>query len=352
MRITAVMLVLMILETAAVIIIKTRMRKQSTGWLYQSIPIVLFFIVFAVTARFMLFPPVQELPVTGKYRIGSADYWVDENEADPYLKNGKLRQLQIRKWYPLECKESHPVIISSHGSCGTIDNNLSLYRELASHGYTILAIVHPGQAASITYESGEKAGPSIAYLKQMTSLQPQKDPERSFEIFKEWMSIRTGDLNTVMDDYVIKEGKTDFIVIGHSAGGSAAYAMARIRDDVVGCAAMEAPFLYDILGTEDGDYIFNDENYQIPLLNIYSDSGYPHLRDWKQYKNNVKFLDSNDPKYTNIYYEGTGHMGLCDLSLVSPFLSSFLDGRFPKVNAKEQLIKMNADYLTWLEQFN
>ena len=60
----------------------------------------------------------------------------------------------MRKWHPLDSKEELPVIIASHGSCGTIDNNVSLYRELASHGYTVLAVCHPGQAANVQYKDG------------------------------------------------------------------------------------------------------------------------------------------------------------------------------------------------------
>ena len=41
-----------------------------------------------------------------------------------------------------------------------------------------------------------------------------------------------------------------------------------------------------------------------PLLNIYSDASYPYLKEWSQYGNNAKFLDSDNPNYTNIHYEG------------------------------------------------
>lgn len=96
--------------------------------------------VVIVALRFILFPPTKEIPTTGEYRITSEDYWVNEDKTDPYFRNGRNRQLQVRRWYPIDCTEDKPIVVASHGSCGTIDNNRTLYRELASHGYTVLAV--------------------------------------------------------------------------------------------------------------------------------------------------------------------------------------------------------------------
>ncbi len=310
--------------------------------------IIIALAVLIVAVKLIMFPPVKDIPTTGQYRIASEDYWVTEDKADPYFPDRESRQLQVRRWYPIDCEEDKPVIVASHGSCGTIDNNVSLYRELASYGYTVLAVAHPGQAASVRYENGDKTGPSSGFMKEMSSLKPDEDPEKAYELFRKWMEIRTCDLNAVMDDWTAREGATRFITEGHSLGGSAAYAMARIRDDVIGVIALESPFMYDIKGVEDGKFVFDDTDYDVPVLSIYSDSSYPHLREWGQYGNNAKFLDSSDPLYTNIHYENIGHMGLCDLSLVSPVLSAILDGGFQKVKAAGQLMKLNEDCLQWI----
>ena len=39
----------------------------------------------------------------------------------------------------------------------------------------------------------------------------------------------------------------------------------------------------------------------------------------------MRFLESDRDNYENIYYAGTGHMGLCDLLLASPILAGLLD---------------------------
>lgn len=312
--------------------------------------ILIIIIAVIIIIRFILFPPVKEIAVTGKYKINSSDYWITLDKADPYSKDGKLRELQIRKWFPLDCSEQKTVIIASHGSCGTIDNNISLYRELASNGHIVLAVGHPGQAASIKYQNGKKSGPSSIFIKEMSALQPQKNPEEAYEVFNKWMKIRTEDLNTVMDEYIKNNGETNFIVIGHSLGGSAAYAMARIRKDVIGCIALESPFMYDIQGVKEGRFVFDSSDYEVPLLNIYSDSSFAYLNEWDQYKNNAEFLKSKNPNYTNIHYEGTFHMSLCDLSLVSPILSSIFGGGFQKTKARVQLTKLNEDCLSWIQK--
>ena len=343
-----ILLALFIIEIIFLIAVIVSMRKKKIKTRYRVLTSLGFLLLFAITLRFAVFPPTKDIPTTGEYQIASVDYWVHETREDPYHTDGKLRELQVRKWYPVDCSEKHPVIIASHGSCGTIDNNRSLYRELASHGYTVLAVAHPGQAVSVTYENGKKAGPAGRFLKQMTSVQPQKDPEYAYEVFKEWMEIRTDDLNAVMDDYLAADRAAEFVVMGHSLGGSAAYAMARIREDVAGCIALESPFMYDITGIRDGEFVFDEQDYDVPILSIYSDSSYPHLREWQQYKNNVRFMDSDKQNYDSIYYEGVGHMGLCDLSLASPLLSSLLDGRIQKTDAAAQLEKMNGDIISWI----
>lgn len=308
--------------------------------------------VVLIALRLILFPPVKELPTTGEYKFTSEDYWVTLDKADPYSKNGSNRQLQIRKWYPTDCSEQKPVVVASHGSCGTIGNNLNLYRELASHGYTVLAVAHPGQVANIKYENGKKSGPSKEFLKEMTALNPEGDQEKVYEVYHKWMEIRTDDLNAVLDDFIAKYGATRFIAEGHSLGGSAAYAMARIRKDVIGVIALESPAMYDIKGVEDGALVFDGSDYAVPVLSVYSDAAYPYLRKWAQYKNNIMFMDSGNPLYTNIHYENIGHFGLCDLSLASPVLTAILDKGFQKAKAADQLKKLNEDCLAWIQNLD
>lgn len=340
--------VLLLAEIASFILIKKMMHNKGMPKRYIVISTIIFLFVCAVTIKHILFPPIKDIPTTGSYQVGSQDYWVNMDTKDPYLSDRSLRELQIRKWFPADASDNFPVIVASHGSCGTIDNNVSLYQEMASYGYTVLAVAHPGQAAKVTYQNGKSAMVSSRFMKQMSAVQPQKSPEYAFEVYQEWMDIRIRDLNEIMDDFIDKNGKTDFVVMGHSLGGSAAYAMARIRNDVAGCIALESPFMYDIKAVENGKFVFDDSDYSVPLLNIYSDSAYPHLYEWSEYQNNVRCLERENSMYTNIHYAGTGHMGLCNLSVASPVLSAILSGTVQPVDAYEQLRQINSDCMEWL----
>ena len=102
--------------------------------------------------------------------------------------------------------------------------------------------------------------------------------------------------------------------------------------------------MYDIKGVQGGEYLIDGSDYAIPILHVYSDASYSHLSEWEQYRNNAKFLESENENYKNIHYEGIGHMGLCDLSLSSPLLASLLDRRMP-----EQLQRQNADCMAILQ---
>ena len=319
--------------------------------------------VLIVAGKLILFPKYEEIEVTGKYEIGCEDYWVTEEIKDPFLDDGSLREVQVRAWYPKDYDNPDiklPVVIASHGSCGTIDNNRSLYREFASHGYVVLAVSHPGHAFDTLHSNGRKQRVSLGYLSEMSGIDPQEKPKEAAELFAKWMELRMTDISTVIDDFVDRFTKDSdrflsadthrFVTLGHSAGGSAALGMARIRQDVVGVIALESPCMYDIKGVKDGEYIIDDSDYGIPVLNVYSDSSYSHLREWKQYRNNVKFLESENENYENIYYEGVGHMGLCDFSLISPILTRILDQRKSEIPARELLEKLNEDCLDFLQR--
>lgn len=126
MQFVSVFIIVLLIEIVLFVMIKKVQRKKETKKPYRFLTLVLFILIWAVTIRFIVFPPTREIPTTGAYQIESLDYWIDEDRADPYLDDGTMRQLQVRKWYPVNSNESHPVIIASHGSCGTIDNNVSL----------------------------------------------------------------------------------------------------------------------------------------------------------------------------------------------------------------------------------
>ena len=358
MVIAYIFLFLAILELVAIIVACRILKKRKAVLWKRLLAILLFLVLEFFTIRTAIFPPYDEIATDGPYEVSSEDYWVEKQVVGAY---GNTTDIQIRAWYPVGYEgDDHTakVVVFSHGSCGTIDNNISLYKEMASHGYVVLAVAHPGQAFSMTKADGGSVRVDGDFLKEMTTVQPNKHPEEAFEVYQKWMNERMDELNLVMDDFKVKcaAGEKEyeriadaavFIVAGHSLGGSAAYAMSRTRDDIIACIALESPCMYDIKGVSNGKFVFDDSEYIVPTLNVYTDSSYPNLYEWQEYQNNVMLLDSRNSH--SIYYLGIGHMDICDLSNSSPLLAAILGGTIADTNAETNLTRLNNDCMEFIE---
>jgi pimeloyl-ACP methyl ester carboxylesterase len=144
--------------------------------------------------------------------------------------------------------------------------------------------------------------------------------------------------------------KENIAVIGHSLGGSAALCMGRQRDDIKAVIALESPYMCDILGVDEQGFVFEQNIYPIPVLNIYSDSTWDHLSSWPQYKQNHAFLSEISSDIENVHMSGAGHFSLTDLSLLSPLLTRTLDGFESTKDYKEILESINMICLEFLDK--
>lgn len=123
--------------------------------------------------------------------------------------------------------------------------------------------------------------------------------------------------------------------------------MARTRDDIIACIALESPCMYDIKGVSNDEFVFDDSEYKVPTLNIYTDSSYPYFSEWKEYQNNVML--SNCSNSVNIYYQGIGHMDICDLANSSPILAAIRGGTIADTDARTNLTRLNKDCIEFIE---
>ena len=85
--------VLMLAEITSFILIKKMMHNKGKRKWYTVITTVIFLFFCAATSKYILFPPVREIPTTGNYQVASEDYWVNMDTKDPYLTDGSLREL-------------------------------------------------------------------------------------------------------------------------------------------------------------------------------------------------------------------------------------------------------------------
>lgn len=327
----------------------------------------LSFLLLIVTGWLLLFPKVTLVETTGVYQVSRENcFYVDTDRIESFAKDGSYRELSASFWFPenYPSNKNCPLVLFSHGSFGVKESNETLYRELASHGYVVCAVEHTYHAFSTKLSSGKTVRVSGAFMKEVGIDNPDKSPEQSTIHFAKWMELRTDDLSFVLDTIRNKSFDMDrelnvyslidterICVMGHSLGGSAALGIGRQRTDITAVISLEAPFLCDIVGVDNnGNFIFDESEYPIPVLNVYSDASYEHLDEWKQYNINAKLLNTESDSVKNRYLSGIGHFSLTDLSLTSPFLTMLFDGRYPKETPLETLKKLNEICLDFLEE--
>ena len=121
--------VLLLAEIATFILIMKIMHKKGMHRQYTFLAAVIFLFFCAVTSKYILFPPVREILTTGNYQVASEDYWVN---LDTYLTDGSLRELQIRKWFPVDA--SGYILDFRYLQTITVyDDFVALCRELESY---------------------------------------------------------------------------------------------------------------------------------------------------------------------------------------------------------------------------
>jgi predicted dienelactone hydrolase len=149
-------------------------------------------------------PPAIELPApTGASEVGTTTWrLLDKSRKEPFSSTGEFRQVEVLAWYPaapvhgamapylregrLEARsfgalfnaetafdgldevrthatldavpatgpQKFPVLIFSHGYTGAPSSYTALLEDLASHGYAVLSIVHPYEAAAAILTDG------------------------------------------------------------------------------------------------------------------------------------------------------------------------------------------------------
>lgn len=323
--------------------------------------IVLLILAALITVGyFILFPPYQPLAPTGASPWTSEIREYDTRLPETYVSDGSARKLSVLYYYPTDREPiSCPLVVFSHGAMGFKTSNESLYRELASHGYVVASIDHTYQCLS-TKIDGKTIPIDGGFMKQLQTEDAKADPANSYACYQQWMDVRIGDIDFVIDMLTASPSPEDFSrlidpvrigVMGHSLGGSAALGMGRVRDDVKAVIALESPFMYDVTGVEDGTFIWDDAPYPIPMLNIYTDSSYAKLETLPQYKQNANYLNSDREDVKNVYLPDTGHFSITDLALSSPILTGILNGVPGEADRTETLRIVSAECLSFFDQW-
>lgn len=322
-------------------------------------------LIFISLIPFLLFPSYTPLPPSGAYAVATTRYtYTDESRKEVSGSHQEQRHVHASFWYPEadSGNPTFPLIVFSHGGLGTETSNESLFYELASHGYVVVSVGHPGHSLWTKSEDGHITWIDRHYFREIQQENARRDKAQSYQYYQKWINTRTADIHCVIETILAsaKVGTAGIYalvdqekigVMGHSLGGSAALAIPRQRDDIDAVIALEAPFLYDIIGVEKNTFVLNDQAYPVPVMNIYSDSAWNHLSEWPQYAQNAALLTSPTADTLNLHLPGAGHFSLTDLALASPPLVWFLEGWQADHNSTDYLRQVNQACLDFFNHY-
>lgn len=355
------LMVLILLISFQIISVKKKLIKKSL--LKRIVNVVVSIAIVLILCTVALFPNFKSIPTTGEYSYESCVLELtDTSRIEEYKTDGLPRKLSVLVYYPNE-DEIHnntcPLIVFSHGGISTKTSNLSLYKELASHGYVVVSIDHTYHALYTEIE-GDEIYIDSGYMRELNKEDSHSDMENSYRCYQKWMKLRTDDINFVIDTFIEKSSTESnsfykFVdansigVAGHSLGGSAALGVARQRSDIKAVLALESPYLYDVIGVDGKEFRWNTNPYQCAVMNIYSDSGYPLIETDNKYVQNKNYL-VNSGKIWYDHIEGSNHYTLTDLVRTSPVLCALLGGGYEK-SGYDTLKSINQKSLIFFDEY-
>ena len=322
----------------------------------------------------ILFPQYKEPAVTGTHQVETADYtWVDESREETFTNTGEKRALTVRIWYPKE-EGNYPLVVFSHGSFGVLESNTSTCMDLASNGYVAVSIAHPYHAAYVQDTSGKITIGSTEFLNQVYDENGGDTPEAEEKIFhvsREWMALRTADENFVLDTILEKaknqeEGPFQRIdtakigLFGHSLGGASSEAVGRQRNDIGAVIVLEGTMMGEYKDFVDGKYVYNDEPYPIPLLDMNSKEVYdqalqiPELSAGRTYLN--FYVGERSKDFHEVVIDDISHMNFTDFAMVSPILSKLMcqgtaSSGVSKADPRERIETINSIILDFFDYY-
>ena len=92
----------------------------------------------------------------------------------------KTENWTVQFWYPSDADGKYPLVIFSHGSFGTITSNVSLFTDLASHGYVVGSIGHTYQSFYTTDADGKTTMLDSSFMHEVSIEDAKTDKQQSF----------------------------------------------------------------------------------------------------------------------------------------------------------------------------
>jgi dienelactone hydrolase len=357
---------------------KTPKRFRRRNIIFKAFTMVLLFAIVLIPA--FLFPQYKAPQRTGSYDVATANFTYRSDTITDFY-NGGNRKVNVGFWYPKNAEGTYPLVVFSHGAFGVRNSNESAYEELASHGYVVCSIDHPGHSFYTKSEDGQLVLVNQEYMKEVNDL--NKDAyytkAEAYGLIQKWMKVRTEDINFTIDT-ILKYAKNnqgienetkgsqskqedttmlyqliDFNkigVFGHSMGAAASVQIGRERKDIDAVINIDGPYFSEMnYDPKIDEFVATREQYKIPILNIYSDQVWVQLQDGTDfgvYAGN-KISKQVCTKSYDVYLKGTKHLTLTDLSIISPFITKLLDGIGSEVDTRKSIELENSIILEFFD---
>ena len=337
-------LLFMVLLIQTVIGIAFFVRKSKTNKIFKNRHVILSCIARCLLLTIaiipaILFPQHKQVKTTGQYSVTTESYTLtDTTRIEDYSDTGDNRKVTIQFWYPESNIENqtYPLVIFSHGAFGFRGSNYSTFMELASNGYVVCSIDHTYQSFYTKQTDRKTVIVNNDFLNDAIAVQDDGyNVEKTYELTHEWLKLRTGDMNFVLDtilenakktntDKVYKLIDTDKIgLFGHSLGGATASELGRERTDIDSVIVIDGTMFGEEVDFINGSAVLNNDAYPVPILNIYNEEHYAGaLNNASTYANMVASGNAVDSHH--VVFKGSGHLNFTDLPLVSPFLAQKL----------------------------
>lgn len=309
---------------------------------------VLVFTVAMIPA--FVFTGYEGLDTTGAYQVKQAQaILVDNGREEHFEQDGSKREVPVYFYYPDVREGTFPLVVFSHGAFGWYQSNMSTYMELAGNGYVVVSLDHPYHSLFTKDTAGKTVTVNPEFLGEVQYInQDTASEEEVLALSSKWLSLRTADMNFVLD--TIKEAKDSGClteawhtggtetavlqavvladcektgVMGHSLGGAAAVSLGRARDDIGAVIDLDGTMLGEELAYAEGAYVFEEEPYPVPLLSIDNEEHHELAKEaGTAYVNAAVLGNAKDGR--NCYFKGSGHLNFTDLPMYSPFLAGLL----------------------------
>lgn len=314
-------------------------KKPYEKWRVVSTGAVMILIFVFAAIPPVVFPQYENPKMTGEYKVKTSTCtFTDVNRIETFTNTGENRKVTVEFWYPEKNDKIYPLIVFSHGAFGVKMSNISTFMELASNGYAVCSIDHPYHAAGTIDIDGNLTIGSSKFMQEVINANSDIYNEKEqFELFGDWMNLRTDDINFVIDT-IIKNNRnsseevyrlidTNKIgLMGHSLGGAASTQLGRERKDISAVINLDGSMLGEYRINRDGDIVINNEPYPLPLLNFYSEYVIKEIIADSEHVYPNKYISSISSNAFEVCIKGSNHMSYTDLPLFSPLLANKLSG--------------------------